>query len=178
MRRICYNVAASLDGYIAGPHGEYDWIVMDPDVDFAAIFARFDTVLMGRKSYDVASAAAGAMPRMKTVVVSRTLASVPPGVVVLRELVSGVEALKREPGKDIWLWGGGELFRALLGAGLVDAIEVSVVPVLLGGGLPMLPPPASRAPLRLTNHRVYSTSGIVTLSYAVGDARRADGDAV
>jgi len=54
MRLVRYNVAASLDGYVAGPHGNFDWIPEDPTIDFAAIFARIDTVLLGRKSYEVA----------------------------------------------------------------------------------------------------------------------------
>jgi dihydrofolate reductase len=69
--------------------------------------------------------------------------------------------------KDIWLFGGGELFRTLLEAGLVDTVEPAVVPVLLGGGIPMLPSPASLAKLLLSNHRLYSKSGVVLLEYAV-----------
>ena len=56
MRRIRYGVAMTLDGFIAGPNGEADWIVMDPDFDFAAMMAQFDTYLMGRRTYEVASA--------------------------------------------------------------------------------------------------------------------------
>jgi dihydrofolate reductase len=93
VRRIRYAVATSLDGYIAGPKGEADWIIMDPEF-------------------------------------------------------------------------GGVLFRSLLKAGLVDTVEVAVFPVLLGGGIPMLPPPAGRARLELTGHRVYKT-GVVSLEYAV-----------
>lgn len=51
MRRVRYSVAMNLDGYIAGPNGEYDWIIMDPAIDFAALFAEFDTVLMGRRTF-------------------------------------------------------------------------------------------------------------------------------
>ena len=75
MRRIRYQVAASLDGYIAGPNGEADWIIMDPDIDFAALFAQFDTFLMGRGTFDmmVRQQGSAATPGMKTLVFSRTL---------------------------------------------------------------------------------------------------------
>ena len=66
MRRVRYSVAMSLDGYIAGPKGEYDWIVVDPEIDFHALFAGFDTVLMGRKTYEATKQQEGRawMPRM------------------------------------------------------------------------------------------------------------------
>lgn len=173
MRRICYAVAASLDGYVAGPNGEADWIVTDPDIDFAALFARFDTLLMGRKTFEASLAQGGgaAMPGVTTVVVSRTLrAADHPGVTVVGGRVEEeVARLRATAGKDIWLFGGGDLFRSLLAAGLVDTVEVAVVPVLLGGGVPLLPPPAGRATLELTGHRVYR-SGIVSLEYAVRPA--------
>ena len=75
-------------------------------------------------------------------------------------------ALRAEPGKDIWLFGGGLLFRSLLGLGLVDTMEVAVSPVLLGKGIPLLPPPAKQTKLKLTGHKIYKT-GIVSLQYAV-----------
>jgi dihydrofolate reductase len=76
--------------------------------------------------------------------------------------------LKARPGKDIWLFGGGELFRTLLEAGLVDTVEPAIVPVLLGDGTPMLPSPAVRRKLSLSGHRLYQKSGIVLLEYAIG----------
>ena len=78
MRRIRYSVAMSLDGYIAGPNGEYDWIPMDPDIDFAAMFSAFDTALMGRKSFEVTqrTGGGGGMPGIRSIVVSRTLAQI------------------------------------------------------------------------------------------------------
>src|SRR6266699_1544715 len=109
-RRLRYHVAVSLDGFIAGPNGEYDWIVMDPSIDFAA--------------------------------------------------------LKAKPGRDIWLFGGGVLFRSLLDAGLVDTVEVAVVPVLLGGGVPLLPP-GTATNLVLADQKTLPVSGIVALSYSV-----------
>ena len=116
MRRVRYSVAVSLDGYIAGPKGEYDWIVMDPDIDFGALFKEFDTVLMGRKSYEAArkQGGGGAMPGMQA-----------------------------------------------------HAVEIAIIPVLLGIGVPMRPSPAKLAKLRLTKHRVYEKTGTVLLNYVV-----------
>ena len=171
MRRIRYQVATSLDGYIAGPKGEADWITMDPDIDFRAHFAQFDAVLIGRRSFEVLTGGkkkGGAMPGMKTFVFSRTLRQrdYPKVTIVAENAGETVTALRAESGKDIWLFGGGLLFRSLLDAGLVDTVEVAVMPVLLGGGVPLLPPPAKAGKLNLTGHKVYKT-GIVLLEYAV-----------
>jgi len=169
-RRLRYHVAVSLDGFIAGPHGEYDWIVMDPSVDFAALFKEFDTAVMGRKTYEVITAQGGhgALPGLDVVVFSRTLrAASHPGVRITnddpREVVA---ALKAKPGGDIWLFGGGSLFRTLLDAGLVDTVEVAVVPVLLGAGVPLLPPGATTK-LVLADQKTLPASGIVALAYRV-----------
>lgn len=175
MRRIRYSVAASLDGYIAGPNGEYDWIPMDPEIDFEAMMAQFDTLLMGRRTYEVAGAGGGpGGQEMDVWVVSRTLrADDHPGVTVVAENVQErLRELRARPGKDIWLFGGGELFRSLLEMGLVDAVEVAVVPVLLGGGIPLLPSPAERQNLTLTAQRVFPRTGTVSLEYAVRPAKR------
>jgi dihydrofolate reductase len=171
MRRLRYQVAASLDGYIAGPGGDASWIPMDPDIDFAALFARYDTLLMGRHTYLGlgASGGTGMFGGMRIVVASRTLspAEHPRVTVIGSDLGAQVAALKEEPGRDIWLFGGGALFASLLAAGLVDTVEPAVIPVLLGGGVPLLPPPAAQTPLTLTDHRVYPRTGTVLLEYAV-----------
>lgn len=172
MRRVVYSVAMSLDGYVAGPNGEADWIVMDPEFDFAALMARFDTVLMGRKTYEAARAqgGGGAMPGVTSVVVSRTLNPADhPGVTVTG--AGAVAKLRKAAGKDIWLFGGGSLFRSLLDLGQVDAVEVAVIPVLLGGGVPLLPPGA-RATLKLVGSRALQATGTVCLEYAVAPARK------
>jgi dihydrofolate reductase len=175
VRRVRYQVAASLDGYIAGPNGEADWIVADPEIDFGSIFARCDTALMGRSTFQaMAELGRIELPGIRVLVFSRTLdARDYPGVAITSARAEEVvPKLREQVGKDIWLFGGGALFKSLLAAGLVDTVEVAVIPVLLGGGIPLLPPPAARASLRLERHRVYPNSGIVSLEYAVGDAVR------
>ncbi|HEX9165142.1 MAG TPA: dihydrofolate reductase family protein [Gemmatimonadales bacterium] len=171
MRPVRYNVAASLDGYIAGPNGEYDWIPEDPTVDFAAIFADVDTILVGRRSYEAMQGGPSFFTgKMRGYVFSSTLrqADCPGVTVVSGDAASTVAALRAEPGKgEIWLFGGGELFRALLDAGQVDRVEVTIVPVLLGAGVPLVPP-GLRAGLRLLDTKVYP-SGMVTLRYEAGE---------
>jgi dihydrofolate reductase len=158
MRAVRYSVVSSLDGYIAGPKGEYDWIPHDPTVDFAAIFARFDTFLLGRATYDlVRSGPAAPWPAGSRVYVfSSTLRPEDhPGVTVVRDSAAKVvAALRAEQGRDIWLFGGGVLFGSLLAAGQVDAVEVTVAPVLLGAGIPLLLPGAPRTKLALTGSHV------------------------
>jgi len=169
VRRIRYSVAMSLDGYIAGPNGEADWIIMDPEIDFTAIYAQFDTILVGRRTFEpMVRAGRATMPGMKTFVFSSTLRQqdYPDVTVVGENAEQTVAALRAASGKDIWLFGGGELFRRLLEAGLVDAVEVAVIPVLLGGGISLLPPPSKQTTLQLTGHRIYTT-GIAALEYTV-----------
>jgi dihydrofolate reductase len=172
MRRIRYVVAVSLDGYIAGPKGEADWIIMDPEIDFRALFEQFDTFLLGRRTFEaMGRGGQGGSPGMKTFVFSRTLRQqdYPRVTVVAEKAEEVVAALRAEPGKDIWLFGGGALFRSLLDAGLVDTVEAAIMPVLLGGGIPLLAPPAKRTRLKLTGHKVYK-SGIVSVEYSVEQA--------
>ena len=169
MRHVRYRVASSLDGYIAGPHGEIDWIVPDSTVDFTTIYAGFDTVLLGRRTYEL-TCQPGAPPwppGWRIHVFSRTLdpAAHPSVTVVRNDAASTVAALRAASGRDIWLFGGGTLFASLLPAHVIDQIEVAVMPVLLGGGIPLL---AQAPPARLRLLQSYALpSGIVNLSYAV-----------
>ena len=173
MKLIRYSVAMSLDGFIAGPRGEYDWIVMDPDFDWTALYSQFDTLLMGSRTYDTMRER-GMSPQsmgMNAFVVSTTMvpSEHPDVTIISRHVPQVIAALKvgagPQPEKDIWLIGGGVLFRHLLDAGLVDAIDVAIVPVLLGSGVPLVPE-GKRSSLKLSECKTTS-NGVVTLKYNV-----------
>lgn len=171
-KRLRYQVAVSLDGFIATPDGGYDWIVGDPAIDFKALFNEFDTAVAGRKTYDLmVSQGQAGIPGMEVVVFSRTLTPVEKqGLrIVADDPGRVVKELKKGKGRDIWLFGGGELFRTLLDAGVVDTVELAVMPVLLGRGIPVLPP-GSSAKLVLSEVKRLPKSGIVFLAYTVEGA--------
>lgn len=169
MRKLRYNVAVSLDGFIATPNGGYDWIVDEPGIDFTALFAEFDLFVMGRKTYEVMLSQGVNDPTIdkQVVVASRTLISTGrPNVTIIRDDVAKLVAeFKSQQGKDIWLFGGGQLARQLLDARLVDNIEVGIMPVLLSEGIPLLPV-GHRVRLKLNSSKSYP-SGIMMLNYSV-----------
>lgn len=193
MRRVRYSVAMSLDGFIADRDGGYDWIVEESEIDFGAYLAKIDTLIMGRGTYEIMLEAPGGLDvysAMDVYVVSTTLApgDHPDVTIIGSDVIEAVRALKAgeadagEPRgdvaaagggspsdapKDIWLFGGGVLFRSLLGAGLVDRVEVGVVPVLLGEGIPLLPGlDGAPSSLRLHSAETFD-SGMVLLKYDV-----------
>ena len=176
MRRVLYRVAASVDGYIAGPRGELDWIVHDPAVDLAKIYESVDTVLLGRRTYELTRqpGAPPWPPGWQIYVFSRTLAPEEhPGVtVVSADAGQRIAALRAAPGREIWLFGGGSLFRSLLAAKQVDIVEVAVIPVLLGGGIPLLAAGAPLTRLVLEDVQRYPT-GLLGLRYGVPEAASA-----
>jgi dihydrofolate reductase len=171
MRRVRYSVAATLDGFIADPNGGYDRIIMDEAIDFASVFDEFDTFVMGRKTWEVSAPTEfGDMFGGKEVFVfSKTLKTPPrPGVTIVNTSpVDTVRELKQKPGKDIWLFGGGSMFRTLVDAGLVDTVEVAIMPVLLSQGIPLIPPGARITGMTLDKCETLPKSGIVMLSYTI-----------
>jgi len=170
MPLLRYNVAMSLDGFIARADGSYDWIPADPGVDFESLFTEFDHFVMGRRTFEVVQAQCEQDPtRGRSILVaSRTLPpSTIPGVAVVGTgLEERIQALKAGTGRDLWLFGGASLFRDLLDQGLVDRVEVSVIPILLGGGIRLLPEGRSH-PLNLIHHEALP-NGILQLVYKVG----------
>ena len=175
MRRIRYSVAISLDGYIAGPGDDFDWIVMDPDIDFAGLSEQFDTYLLGRRTFEVTrSHGQGAIPGARTFVFSQTLhqSDYDDVTIVGENWRQVVQSLREEDGKDIWLFGGGSLFRSLAEEGFVDTVEVAIIPIVLGEGIPLIAEPTPRITLTLKEHTVYKKTGTVWLVYAVNDTNQ------
>ena len=170
MRKVLYSVAMSLDGYIAGPNGEFDWIPDEPAMDWTAFMDRFDVAVMGRGTYEVTAGAEveGGPPPLPTYVFSNTLPEVSEAhmTLVRDDPAATVRALKQAPGKTIWLLGGGALFAYLLGAELVDQVEVAVVPILLGRGIRVLPDFDRHVSLRLQESKSYPR-GLTLLTYDV-----------
>jgi dihydrofolate reductase len=171
MRTVTYGAACSLDGFIAGPQGEIDWLHMSSDV--SSIMAKYwksvDTILMGRKTYDVAQQMGGgpAVPGISgTYVFSRTLDRVAGAELVRDDAGAFVRSLKDKPGKDICLLGGGELARSLLAEGVIDEVGLNIYPILLGGGYPLFPDIGKRIELELIENRTIE-GGCVLASYRV-----------
>jgi dihydrofolate reductase len=161
----------SLDGFIAGPNGEIDWILPDPDVDFATVYADFDTAILGRRTYELTQQP-GAPPwpaGWEIYVVSRTLrADEHPSVHIVGDddIAATVNRLRAIAGRNIWLFGGGVLAGSLLAMRLVDVVEVAIMPVVLSAGTPFVDRVARHVPLHLTRVQ-RSSAGIVNLQYDV-----------
>ena len=168
MRRVRYQVACSLDGFIAGPDDDFSWITPEPSFDFDALYAQFDTLLMGRRTYEIVRATGEDFRGKEVLVASRTLEpDSHPGIEVVRDgLEKRIHELISQPGGDIWLYGGGKLFSQVLAWNLVDTVEPAIIPILLGSGIPFLPSPAVRRRLTLVSNQAYP-SGMVLLEYEV-----------
>jgi len=176
MRRVRYQVACSLDGFIAGPDDDFGWITPEPSFDFDELYAQFDTLLMGRRTYEIVRAAGESFRGKQVVVASRTLRPERhPGIEVVGDgLQERIRELRTQTAGDIWLYGGGALFSQILAWGLVDTVEPAFIPILLGGGVPFLPAPAVRRRLTLVGHRAYP-GGMVLLEYQVQNPGEAAG---
>lgn len=167
MRNILLNVAVSLDGLIAGPHGEYDWCFVDKDYGMKDFLARIDALLMGRKSYELMKEMGEPFPGLRKIVVSQTLTSVEWWAEQIKgDAIERIKQMRGEAGKDIWLFGGAQLTNSLLAAGLVDELHLSVHPVVLGGGVALFGSLARRIKVELMETRGYET-GLVQNIYRV-----------
>jgi dihydrofolate reductase len=170
MRKVILGLAVSLDGFIEGPNGEYDWCFTDQDYGLKEFFQRIDSIFVGRKSYEMSLGMDGGIsgfPKLKEYVFSTTLNNAKEGVIIVRgNTLEEVTKIKNEPGKDIWLFGGADLTASLMTLGLVDEIGLAIHPILLGSGKPLFKNIQERVHLNLIDTKTYST-GLVYLTYLV-----------
>ena len=162
LRELKLYIAASLDGYIAGPDGEIDWLETGGDVDYGynEFYASIDTTLMGNNTYRLIETLSDFPYQEKTNYVFTR--ATPPPVTPHARFVTGdtgafVRSLKEGPGKDIWLVGGGQLNTAMLNEGLIDEIILTVFPLVLGEGIPLFAPGAARSQFKTVACEVYET---------------------
>lgn len=174
MRKVILAVAVTLDGFIEGPQGEFDWCFTDQDYGMNDFLKRIDAVFYGRKSYELMLKWDGGNPfgKMRSYVFSNTLNPQPEFELVSGDIVAKVKEIKSSTGKDIWLFGGASLLTAFINAALLDEVWVSVHPLLLGAGKPLFSGLEGRIALKLLESKSYET-GLVSLRYDVrhSDAR-------
>jgi len=171
MRKIILQLAVSLDGFIEGPEGEYDWCLTDQDYGQSEFFQRIDAVFYGRKTYEMMLNMADQndiwLPKLKEYIFSNTIDQVKAGAFLVKgNIEEQVVKIKKSRGKDIWLFGGSELTSSLINLGLVDEISLAVHPILLGAGKPLFHLIRERVNLKLLDTKSFS-SGLVTLTYQV-----------
>jgi dihydrofolate reductase len=168
MRKVVLGLAVSLDGYIEGPNGEYDWCFTDQDYDMSDFFKRIDTVFVGRKTYELTLTmdnSVAVFPKLKEFVFSNTLDKVKGDRILMNgDIKKEVEKMKKDKGKDTWLFGGAGLTSSFMNLGLVDEISLAVHPIILGSGKPLFHDIKERTSLRLIETKTYST-GLVSLIY-------------
>lgn len=168
VRKIILTVAVSLDGFIEGTNGEYDWCFQDQDYGLSDFFKKVDAIFMGRKSYEMMQGMGegpAGFPKLKEYIFSTTLDKVKQGTILIKtNIKEEIEKIKNEKGKDIWLFGGAGLTASLMNLKLVDEISLAVHPILLGGGKPLFSELTGRIPLKLVDSKTYST-GLVSLTY-------------
>ncbi|KAK3358698.1 deaminase-reductase domain-containing protein [Lasiosphaeria hispida] len=143
-RQVRYNVATTLDGFIASLDGSTRWIVDDATIDFDALYAEFDMFIMGRKTYETllshSTNPLARRPKESVIVVSKTMKSDdhPEVTIVGNDFLKCIREKREGVGKDIWLMGGGQLVGPCLHAGLVDYVEAAIMPAAIGQGIPMI----------------------------------------
>ncbi|NJN42624.1 MAG: dihydrofolate reductase [Flammeovirgaceae bacterium] len=173
MRKLILGLAVSLDSFIEGPNGEYDWCFTDQDYGMTEFLQHVDTMFMGRKSYELTQTMKGGtgLPKMKEYIFSTTLRETKNDAILVRgNIEEEVKRIKSEKGKDIWLFGGASLTNSLMKLYLVDELWLAVHPILLGAGKPLFSGNDKRIHLTLLESKTYD-SGLVSLKYKLKGAK-------
>lgn len=177
MRNIILDLAVTLDGFIEGPDGEIDWCIMDDDMDFEGFLSGIDTIFYGRVSYDMwgnFQPDANASETEKSIwsgvhAKKKYVFSGKPGqdsnaTFITSDFAERVAEIRRQEGKDIWLYGGATLIRTFISLNLIDIYRISVHPTVLGAGKPLFENLKERINLELTGVNRFK-SGVVQLIY-------------
>jgi dihydrofolate reductase len=172
-RKIIVNIATSADGYIARPNDNIEWLTSRPAPTGFYGMGRFmqsiDTKLLGRKTYDLSLRMGAKFDRHYVFSRQPPPASAPIGVEFINGAISSfAERLKHEKGKDIWLMGGGDLIASFLDEGAIDEFIISIVPVFIGEGIPLIAPRHRHVPLHLRSVKRFP-DGVVQVHYSVGE---------
>ena len=177
-RQVIVHIGTSADGYIARPDGDLEWLTSLPAppgfYGMNAFMKSVDTMVLGRKTYDM-SLRMGARfdARNPHIVFSRHAApaEIPSGVRFVNDALGPfVRRLREQPGKNIWLMGGGELIASFLDEQLIDEFVITMVPVFIGEGIPLIARRHRHVPLELRSSERFD-NGVVQLHYRVGDAQ-------
>lgn len=166
MRKLVLLIATSLDGYIAGPSEEIDWLFSDQDYGYAKFFASIDTVIMGRKTYELAlSFDADPYPGTRAFVFTRAPHRADPhAAFIAGDIAHFISKLKQDAGKNIWLIGGAEIVAECLRQALIDEFVISIHPIVLGAGIALFRATLPKTKLQLVGSESFA-SGLVQLTY-------------
>ena len=166
MRKITLGVAVSLDGFIEGPRGEYDWCFTDQDYGMSEFLRSIGGIIYGRKSFQIASLDGGENPfaSIPSYVVSKSLPE-SKGYTLLRD-VNEIKRMKETAGKDLWLFGGASLTSSMMKENLIDELWLAIHPIILGKGKPLFENVNDRVHLELISTTPYNT-GLISTVYRV-----------
>ncbi|MDQ0592782.1 dihydrofolate reductase [Chryseobacterium ginsenosidimutans] len=177
MKKVILDLATTLDGFIEGPNGEIDWCIMDDDMDFDGFLSSIDTIFYGRVSYDFwgnyqpeENADAEEQKLWETVhsknkiVFSSEKRDDPNATFINSDIGEKVEEIKKQGGKDIWLYGGASLIKTFIQLNLIDMYRISVHPIALGNGKPLFEDLKEKLNLKLIKTNTFK-SGVVQLIY-------------
>jgi dihydrofolate reductase len=177
MKKVILDLAVTLDGFIEGPNGEIDWCIMDDDMDFDRFLSDIDTIFYGRISYDIwgnfqpdTNASSAEQMLWKEVnsknkyVFSSQNKQDGNAIFINSDIANKVNEIKKQTGKNIWLYGGASLIKTFILLNLIDTYRISVHPIVLGNGKPLFEDLKERIKLRLLKTNIFK-SGVVQLIY-------------
>lgn len=184
MRKVILNLALTLDGFIEGPNGEIDWIVKDSKIDFGDVLCDIlsdkDAIFYGRKSYEkwgnfkpdvqasqkLKDAYALLNSKQKYVFSTTKTGDDTNAIFINKDIQEIVNAIKQQPGKNIWLYGGAEIVTTFLNLGLIDEYRLAIHPVIIGKGKPLFQDIEKWHRLKLVDATSYP-SGVLLVRYQV-----------